>query len=442
MSGTPTASEIQTQWKNALIILEKLRAIADSAYVGASGFFDDLDQVLEGTYTPASLTGAMSRFRAGLSQLVSDTTAREFLDPCLFEYARLLGWPQVNPADIARKLAEYFDANSQSTTSRAITFASTGTAGGSNVGNGVLLRLTVNQYNEPIENVTAPDTKTFRCIADASSGANRHAELFSVESLTSSPDWLGLGAAGSGISQRTIRALHCGTGEGGSWLRNGSFSTYSASATPKFDGWTEVSSGASLAQDAVNFYRSHPGASTDASLRMNATGGSDITIRQAFANLRVRQFNPDVPMVLSVMVNKTVGSGASGDVTLRIGSSSVDTSVASIGSGWQRITVPFTEDCWHALFNDGTIDVELTWEASGSGYLLFDDMILHPMTEIDGTYFALFGGSTPFVAKDLFTVADTGGTPGTGIINHWLWRAGYVSLPVDGSPTFADPTIP
>lgn len=446
MSGTPSASEIQTQWKNALIVLDRLRKVADNEYVGASGYFDDLLQVLEGEYTPSGLAAFVSRFRAGLSSLASPETALEILQPVLFEYANLLGWPESTPDAVATKLRRYFAENSASVTSRGITFASTGTAGGSNVGNGVLLRLTKDRWDFAIETVTSPDTKTFRCFQDAGNGARQHAEVFLVEGKAPSFDNLGIGTHGSGIGaggqQLAITALHCGSGNGGSWLSNASFSTYSATSTPKFDRWTEVASGSSVSQDTVNFYRSFPGAQTDGSLKLTATGGSTITLRQTLANMARKAFGEDKPMFLSVMVNITVGSAATGTFTIRLGGVSVDTSIGSIGSGWQRITLPIDQDCWYENFNDGSIDVEIEWSSSGSGYLLVDDVILQEWTEVDGTYFAIVGGTTPFLARDVFTVADTGGAPGTGVINYWLWRAGLETLPASGSPTFVDPTVP
>lgn len=443
MSGTPTASEIQTQWKNSLIVLDRLRKVADSEYVGASGYFDDLLQTVEGEFTAVSLPASMARFRAGLSSMISQERAREILDPILREYARLLTWPETNPAEIAVRLRRYFVEQSASVASRGITFASTGTAGGSNVGNGVLLRLTTDNLGAGIEFATAPDVKEFRCIQDGGNGAKTHSERFEIKSKTRSFDSLDWNNAGSGLSGVTIDALHCGSGgANASILQNASFSTYSATATPKFAGWTEDAGGASVSQDTTNYYRSFPGATTDAALRMTATGGGAITLRQPLSAMRVQRLDPNVPMVLSVMVNKTIGSAATGTFTIRLGGVEVDTAIASIGSNWQRITIPLTEDCWYEEFDNGAIDVELEWSSSGSGYLLVDDVILAPWTYVDGTWFALFGGTTPFLMRDVFTVTDTGGVSGTGIINYWLWRAGYETLPTSGSPTLTDPTVP
>jgi hypothetical protein len=62
------------------------------------------------------------------------------------------------------------------------------------------------------------------------------------------------------------------------------------------------------------------------------------------------------------------------------------------------------------------------------------------MTQADGCYYAVVGGSTPFLKEDVFTFTDTGGT--SAIINYWLWRAFGRFLPHNASAgeTWADPT--
>ena len=159
-------------------------------------------------------------------------------------------------------------------------------------------------------------------------------------------------------------------------LRNSSFSTYSASASPKFDGWTETAGGSLISQDTSNYYRSHPGASTNASIKFDGATATTITLKQTLENMASKAFSEDEPYFLRVMVNKTIGSGTTGDVILKLGSTTVTTAVSAIGSGWQEIVVPMDETIWFRQFNEDPFDVELTWDSPGSGYLLFDDMIL------------------------------------------------------------------
>lgn len=440
MSGTPSEAEIQTQWKYSLVLLEKIRAIADTNIVGAAKALDNLMQSLEGEYTPTSLSAAASRFRSNLSSAVDSQRAREFLDPLLFEYAKFLGYPSSNTEEIAQYLARNFAENSKSVVSRGLTIASSGSLVGGSTGNGSLIRLSKDRWNKTLEGIT-PEVKTFTCIQDAASGARSHAEVFVCEGKTPSIDALNWANSGSGQNRFTVRALHAGSGEGGSLLRNSSFSVYNSASTPKFDGWSEVSGGSQISQNTASFYRSFPGATTDASLRINGGGGL-VNIRQPLSSMRIGKLDTETPYLLSVAVNKTVGTAVGGTFTIRIGGVSVDTTITALSAGWNRINVPLTDNCWFESFNDGDIDVEIEWSSSTSGYLLVDDIVFSAWTEIDGSYFAIIGGTTPFLEQDKFTVTDTGGAPGTGIVNYWLWKAGYRTLPSSGSPTFTDPTIP
>ena len=70
MSGTPTEAEIQTQWKNAVDIVEDLRAFIDGTLAGGGGLFDVLIQSLEGEYTPAELTNLVNAWRSTLSSTI------------------------------------------------------------------------------------------------------------------------------------------------------------------------------------------------------------------------------------------------------------------------------------------------------------------------------------------------------------------------------------
>ena len=79
MSGSPTESEIQTQWRNAVDILEQTRNFVDDTMAADAGPFDVLLKSLEGDYTPADLAAAVNRYRAGFSALIEPGTVLSFL---------------------------------------------------------------------------------------------------------------------------------------------------------------------------------------------------------------------------------------------------------------------------------------------------------------------------------------------------------------------------
>ena len=441
MSGTPTETEIQTQWRACVNLLEKTRVHSDDVAAVAAGLMDVIEQNLEGQYTPTGLANAVARFRAGLSDLASPGRAIDFMESIIYEYGNILteGSGYQDLLSLMRAIYEHFHANSLTVESRAITYDTSATAGASNVGNGAMHRLTVDEFAYDLE-ACHVETKRFRCRGDVNSGVQEHAESFECLGDTASQDALLRASYGSGESSRVFfRSKHAGSGAGGSLLRNSSFSTYSATASPKFLGWTESAVGGGIAQDTTNFYRSHPGASTDGSLQMTGGGGT-ITLKQTLASMRVSKLDPDTPYFLRVMLNKTVGTAVGGTVNLRLGSQTVSVTIAAMGANWVELKVPLDTNLWFRNFNEASFDVEIEWVTSTSGTLLIDDMILVPMDLIDGTFWTLVGGATPWLVDDTLAFTDTGGAPATAKIQWWLWVAGLGYLPhTTGVPTFTEP---
>lgn len=440
MSGSPSEAEIQTQWKNAVDLLESTRSYADTDVVGAAGLIDVLMQSLEGEYTPSALSSAAQQFRASLSSLVDQGRALQFLEPILREYAGVIDAGGSGFTDLAlvrRAIYEHFVDNSLSVKTRAITFDSSATAGAGNVGNGAMSRLTVDENSFPLEACTV-ETKQFRCRSDQNTGANKQAEAFQHIGSLASYDALERDVKGSGArAQATIYSRHAGSGNGGSRLRNSTFSTYSASASPKFANWTESAGGASITQDTTNYYRGAPGTTTDASLKITGGAGT-VTLKQAVTE----RVDFATPYFLRVMLNKTIGTALGGTVTIRMGSVSASVTIAALGAGWQELYIAFDDDCWPANFNEAPLDIEIEWSSSTSGYLLVDDVIFCPWDLIDGTYWILRGNATthtPWLVDDTLEFTDTGGAPATGKIQWWLWTAGLGYLPSSGSPTLTDP---
>lgn len=443
MSGTPSEAEIQTQWRNVVDMLEDTRAFLDGTVAGAGGQLDVLMQSLEGEFTPSGIAGAAQRWRGSAQGLVSPATALGFLEPILLEYRNRLsdGGAYTNMRDIAIALREHFVTNSLTVESRAITYDVTASVG-SNTGNGAVGRLTIDQDGFPLEACTV-ETKTFRCRRDQNSGVPEFAEQFEVIGTEASPDSLLRASYGSGIHSVSMRSLHAGSGDGGSWLTNSSFSTYSSTSSPKFQGWTESAGGSNIVQSAT-IYRSHPGAQTDASLRINGGGGT-VTLKQGLASMRFSQLDPNAPYFLRVMVNASTGTATGGNFIIRLGGVTVTTAVSDIldAGGWYEITVPFDANCWFRVFNEPDFDIEIEWASSTSGYLLVDDVIFAPWTFLDGTYWVIRGNhASPasWAVDDTLAFTDTGGAAATAKIQYWLWVAGLGYLPsTTGSPTFTEP---
>tara|TARA_R110000782_G_scaffold253743_1_gene341943 strand:- start:23844 stop:25202 length:1359 start_codon:yes stop_codon:yes gene_type:complete len=452
MSGTPSEAQIQDQWKKAINILETFRAHVDGTHAGDGNLWDTLVVALKGDYLPVEMAQFVETFRGQCSALISPALARQVMEPILAEYAALIdteatgtqgfGSGYRSAEELFRTLYDWFIDNTLTVESRAIAYDVTATTSGT--GNGAMSRLTVDENGHDLEACTV-EKKRFRCVADQNTGQNELQEIFEALGEAPSPDSVLRASFGSGAGTNTTFAnKHAGQGAGGSLLANSSFSEYTAAASPEFTGWVESAVPAgSLDQDLTNFYVSHPGAQTDASLEI--TGGlGTVTIKQPLTSMRVRRLDADTPYMLRVMFNPTIGTAAAGgSLTIRCGSNSATIAVSAMAGGWEELALALDANLWARAFNEDAFDVEIEWSGSTSGTLLVDDVIFVPMDLIDGTYWFLrMNHATPvsWLMHDALVFTDTGGAPATGKIQWWLYVAGLGYLPSSGTPSLADPT--
>lgn len=451
----PTEAEIQTQWKNAINVLEKTRVYADGSLANAGGYLDTLVQSFEGDYIPISGAAFVSRVRALLSSTVDSSQALAVMEPVLYEYAAILrasgtlgfGSGFQTSRDLFAALYQWLHDGTGSVKTRAITYTAV-SANGGNVGNAIVSRLTVDRFGYNLEACTV-EKKMLKCISDQNSGSLKWAEVFEIAGSAASFDGLLRGSNGSGDAARTLlRAKHAGSGAGGSLLNNSSFSDFTSTATSeKFKGWVETLTGAAViadvTQDTTNYYRTHPSASTNASLKISMdNAGDSVTVKQTLENMRISRLDPNTPYFLRLMWNRSIGSGTAGTVSLKLGDNTTVTVAVSAQSGWQELVIPFTSTCWLEQFGQDAFDIEIAWSGGTAGYVLFDDVIFCPWDLVDGTYWIVRqNNATPAASlvEDEYYAVDSGGAPGTGVLQYWCWVAGLGYLPSNASPTIADP---
>lgn len=453
----PTEAEIQTQWKNVVNVLEKTRVYADDNLADPGGYIDVLTQSFEGDYIPVEGAVFAARVRALLSSAVGPAQALAAMRPILFEYAAILsasatagyGGGSRNAVDSFAALYTWLIDSSATVATRNITYTSV-SANGSNDGSAGISRLTVDRFGHDLEACHA-EKKMFKCVADQNSGAIKWAERFDSLGEVASFDGLQIGVTGTGEASRTqIVAKHAGNGPGGSQLNNSSFSSFTASvdSAAQFNNWDETLVTAlttAITQDTDYYYRSHPNANTNGSMKLTLGASHSITVKQKLTNMRTSRLDSNTPYFLRVMWNRSIGSGAAGTVTLKLGSNATVSVTVAAQTGWQELKIPFDKTCWLEEFGEEDMDIEIGWAgaAGTSGYILFDDVIFCPWDRIDGTYWLVDqAAATPVanLAGDEYYSVDTGGAPGTGILQYWCWRAGLGYLPSSGSPTIADPT--
>ena len=463
MAAPITEAELIGQWKAAVDIMETFRVHADDTLVKADGTgkLAILEDAVSGEFTPAALTAAADSFRGGLSALLDPSVVREFIDPILFEYGRIIdqdvggdtfGGGYATPDLILESLYEFFVKNAQTITSRAISFQAVAIT--TAVGNGVISRLTVDENNFELEACTV-EKKHFRCRADQNSGTEKYAEVFEHLGQQASKDNLLQGFTGSGLSSTAfLTSRHAGGSDGGSLLNNGSFSDFATAGSPKFASWDQVFTGGATASGiaqhltVADLYRSFPGETTAGALDLTVNdAGHTISLRQTLKNLNAGSLRRDRPYFLRVMLRKDIGGTATGGtVKLTLGSRSVTIAVSAMTAGWQELVLPLDQNSWFVNFNqdedDGGI-VEIEWSAGLTNSILFDDMIFSELNLIDGTYWNMrLNAAVPvaWLVDDELTVTDAYDTVfGLGKLQYYM-KLGYGRyLPHQSVGSITDP---
>ncbi len=427
-------TDLQSAMSAGVAVSEHLRTTGGTAtpnLLDLMGTFQTLVGPLASQFGMSMLAG-MQSVRSGYANAVD--AGVNWFNAALLQYAAVRGFPDKNPSIILRRLYQDFIDRSIRIKSRGFTFG-TASAGGSNVGTGTLYRLTTDENGLAIENTT-PQTVTARCIRDRNSGAAKHEEKFEIIGTDQQIDNIEI--VGSVAKPTVIKALSGADSQ--SYFQNPSWDLMSGSGTTKFDNWTIGSAAANFDQNA-NYYRDYQGVATSYSLKQTA----DDTIAQSFA-LNSTQFDPGTPFFVRVMVNKTIGSGTNGTVTLTFGDQTATIAVSALAADWNALLLGLSSKAWYKNFMGTAPTLSVGVSGLTSGYLLYDDLIVAPFQPFDGLWYAPVGGGEgtfatryDFQVNDLFTLTASATE---AKIQRFLWQYYGLYLPhATGTPiTWADPS--
>lgn len=425
--ATPTETEVQGQINKLVLLLNEADKWNRSNTKNVLSMYDDWADGLEGDFVISSGAG-VDRFRSLASAAVSPEVARAMLDPYLREYAKVKGFPETDALQILDRLLVNFAEGSGRVTTRGFTYG-TPSNGGSNVGDGVLHRVTVDRYGQNIEACT-PEVKSLRCVADRYSGAQVHQERFEIRGADVPRDFVSgiVGPDRSGVlaalsSDDSLRIV-----------QNPSFRDYSGTAPDitAITGWTVTTSINNFAIVTSDYYRAatHEG-SAPSCVRFETND----KLTQALSVVRPT-LDPLVPYYAQIAFKRE--SSCDGTLTLRVGSNSKSVAL-SAQSGWTVLKLDLDESLFLRGFNATTLDVEIELASNTTGDLLVDDLVIAPMTRFDGTWWALLGGATPWLINDTITATDSATD---SILQKWIWRIWNRYLPSSsgGGVTWAEPS--
>lgn len=434
---------------DAVNVLQKLDLFCNSLTPNYDGLIDAVIAENIGDLSD-QMSAALYAHRSGLSALLAPEAVQALMLPALRELGRACGAPEADGATYAQvmdRIRTYMVANSKSIEARNFTYGSP-SAGGSNVGNGTLKRLTVDEDGFRLEGGHAED-KLFRCDSDQQQ-SGKHRETFTIEGEPAERDFILVD--GSGISARTIRAIS--SEDASRIIANPTFSQFTgiaptastpttATAVDAFPGWVLASF--ANAKATIDYaYRDFPTTPSAQRIGVQFTGNNTIT--QTLNTQRQQQLQRRTPYYVQVAVYRE--GSATGTITLTWGATTQTYALSGLTNGaWNLCVLDLDKDLYHKNFttNDMTAAVQLS-SYGGSGSVIIDDFLAVPMQFHNGTWWQLVGGSTPFKRGDTFTVADS--VAGRGIFSYWLHhRSGYAlaapgfCLPVvNSSETEPDPT--
>lgn len=410
------------------------------------GIEDEAAQAIEGDFTPLALSIIRSKRRTIANMTIGAAAIREVLDPAFQEYGKIYGLPETRAGGttlVRRVMREWAEAGTPVTVlSRAsISLGSPADPGTpSNTGTGVHLRCTTDAYGYTLQGFNASTLKKSQCIRDAQTGAIRHEEVFEIRD----------GDEGVDAFERR------GTGQIGVWtcpsgrtaqqfLSNPSFSLYTgAAATPtEITDWTVTTSINNFEIVTSDYFRDFEGDVTSEGDTSSCVEFEDNDSLTQILRSTVRPtFSYDVPYLLAFAIERK--NSCDGTLTAYFGASSVATTMSSLTNDvWNRKYVAMGTGCWARNFNETDMDVKFTLASRTTGECRIDDVIIAPMLPVGGSYHAIIGGATAFLARKGGAVADrftwTDSITTDAKILHMIWQGYGITPPHDGTPVIADP---
>lgn len=432
MAGSDvTFANAWAQWAAAIKIVNASQNFGSVNTPNLLDMEDALTTILDGEFTPGALDLIRGAISGPLASGLTRDSLRRVFRPFLLEVLRAINSQElsqnVDDARALKVIRQYMEDNAQLIKSVSPTFDTSAT--GSVTGTGAISRLTVDKDSNNLE-CFGVETKTFVCDLDQNNGRQKHNERF--EFRFGPLDASGLQFTGTG-GTIPVDSLHC---KSSSILRNPSFeegaltTNTALASTTQITGWTATTAANWKTRSTTGYtYRGYPGnPSTLWSLECTA---SDQIAQSVLSANPGASFSPETPFHIQVAWQRK--SSATGNLTLHLGSQST---TVTIGSGtndaWNVLQLDLDSSRFYDNFKEDDLDVKIVVDTLATGTVVIDDVVLAPMVNLDGTWWAVTGGATPWLKGD--TRIFSGDARGaTAILNYWLWRAyGDLVVPMLG----------
>lgn len=430
MPFTPTEAEIQDQIRRAIKVFEQMRLYAG---VNAENFMANREALISALETEFDdeVRTAIGITRGTLSATYESGIS--VIAPELLEYGRFLKEPSTDLAVIFGRIYRRMIDAALRVKSRLFVPGAP-TAGGGNIGNGVLNRLSIDPEGFVIENQTS-DAKLVRCLVDARSGAPSGQEQFRIEGETAERDRLVLNGSGRADTLQGLTGA-----DSANYIGNPSFSGFTGTlitALSSVRDWLPITGPITrfeLTETPSEIYRTFDGEGTPRALVMLPFVDG---LYQDLGLVRKPFFTPAIPMYIQVALNWTARA-ATGGFAIDWGSQTFSIpDVTVLPAGYSVVRIPLGIGNWYDNFNTSPLLFRVRRTGVPAGSLIIDDAITSPFVNFDGSWYAPVGGSIPWRRDDVFTFTDTE----TGSIIQffmYLYFGAYLPHTTGGGVTWTD----
>jgi len=389
----------------------------------------------DGDFGAESLA-AMQGFRNQLNQLMSKESVQAILLPKIKEMAKAIGAPgNLSVSQMFFFLKKYYGDTPRKIKSRGITFDVAFTTAGT--GSGILVRQITDKWSVQIEGCHVESAKTCECTQDQLSlgPIGRHNEKFLMEGqpvITGDNISKIVGTVGGSDSIAELQTV----GTVSKVLKNGNFTSNNSSGTvtTMFPNWT-LDSTTGVAVDTTTVHIADNNL-TPASVKISTATRS---LTQTLPKL-----DPNRPYLPIVAYNRAAGSAPAGtEIKVSWGSKTQTLTLGGAETGFDNYFVPDRDqDLWPDNFYEDQADFKVEIPTLASGYINISMFHLYPMTKVDGTWWAIIPGTTPFQKADNFgNIADSF-SGSDSLIQRFLFFAFGEYLYHHSTPDHADPSLP
>lgn len=323
-------------------------------------------------------------------------------------------------------LFTYMADNSIEIKSRGTVYGSP-VAGGSNVGNAVLLVCSKNYLNQIVESATI-ETLTFRLTVPSFSLAAAGTDTYQVTGGDKAA-FSSFQMDGPGIAPATVTSIAPGITN---LINNPSFDdTFIGSGgsdVNKIPSWFIAAGPTNITQEVDDEAFDRGGSQAS----LNITG--DCKIQFFFRNNGI-QIPEDTPLAAGLMWK---ADASAGDIIIRVGSVTgtytATQATSDTSNAWQLFTLDIDDDdAWALKFNtDGNPVFEIEIDNYTSGTINIDDVVFNSATNVGGRWVAIVSGAVQGVIGDTQT-HTTSLTTGSGSVSLDSGASGSVdSITVNG----------